>query len=494
METATISPKIQEVSFDAWQRSRANGFADVYEGRATGAASAPVLHAQVLREILVSLQPCDFYALGKFQPQAELKQKHYLVLCVRQLLDTVRKQRFALARKNDFIFVYNGEYWREIDRDRLKDFLGEAAERLGVSGLEAQHYEFKDKLYKQFLAAANFDEVEADKNKVLINLQNGTFEITANSQNLREFKAEDFLRHQLPFKYDQTAKAPRFEQYLKRVLPEIELQNIIAEFFGYVFTRHLKLEKALLLYGSGANGKSLLFDVMNALLGRDNTTNYSLSDLMQEHNRAQIANKLINYGSEINASIAKDVFKNLVSVEPIMARLKYGNSFLMENYAKLCFNCNELPKDIEHTDAYFRRLLIVPFEVVIPENEQDKELAQKIIAEELSGVFNWVLAGLQRLLKQKRFTKSEIVERAIKSYRAESDSVACYLAEADREPNGLLKDIYSDYRGYCSDSGMKALGKQNFRRRLESHGYSVEKINAGMLVSRQEKDARENVF
>ena len=58
----------------------------------------------------------------------------------------------------------------------------------------------------------------------------------------------------------------------------------------------------------------------------------------------------------------------------------------------------------------------------------------------------------------------------------------------------MLKGIYSDYHGYCSDSGMKALGKQNFRRRLESHGYLVEKINAGMLVSRQEKDARENVF
>jgi len=320
MRTVTTAPEIKEVSLDAWRRSLANGFADVYDGQRPETANTPVLHAQVLREILTNLQPCDFHGLGKFQPQAELKQKHYLVLCIRQLLDAVKKQKFALARKNDFIFVYNGEYWREIDRDKLKDFLGEAAERFGVSNLEAQHYEFKDKLYKQFLASASFDEVEADRNKVLINLQNGAFEITANSQDLREFRAEDFLRHQLPFKYDKAAKAPRFDQYLKRVLPEVELQNVVAEFFGYVFTRNLKLEKALLLYDSGANGKSVLFDVMNALLGRDNTTNYSLSDLMQEHNRAQIANKLINYGSEINASIAKDVFKNLVSIEPIMLK------------------------------------------------------------------------------------------------------------------------------------------------------------------------------
>jgi putative DNA primase/helicase len=64
--------------------------------------------------------------------------------------------------------------------------------------------------------------------------------------------------------------------------------------------------------------------------------------------------------------------------------------------------------------------------------------------------------------------------------------VACYIDESDREPEGLLKDIYADYRAYCADSGMKPLGKQNFRKRLESHGYEVEKINAGMRVFRKE--------
>src|SRR5262249_40115474 len=157
---------------------------------------------------------------------------------------------------------FNGEYWREVDREKMKDFLGRAAERLGVIALEAQRYEFKDKLYKQFLSAASFDEVEADSDKVLINLKNGTFEFSTSEPSLRKFRAEDFLRHQLPFEYHENATAPLFEKYLNRVLPNVEVQNVIAEFFGYVFTRNLKLEKALLLYGSGANGKSVLFDIM----------------------------------------------------------------------------------------------------------------------------------------------------------------------------------------------------------------------------------------
>ncbi len=93
-------------------------------------------------------------------------------------------------------------------------------------------------------------------------------------------------------------------------------------------------------------------------------------NLLEEHNRALIAYKLLNYGSEINATKTRDEFKNLVSTEPIQARLKYGNSFTMEHYAKLAFNCNELPKDFDHQNAYFRRLLIIHFRVTIPESAQ----------------------------------------------------------------------------------------------------------------------------
>lgn len=91
------------------------------------------------------------------------------------------------------------------------------------------------------------------------------------------------------------------------------------------------MEKAMLLYGSGGNGKSVIFDTMNALLGEENISNFSLSNLLEEHNRALIAYKLLNYGSEINATKTRDEFRNLVSTEPIQARLKYGNSFTMKN-------------------------------------------------------------------------------------------------------------------------------------------------------------------
>jgi putative DNA primase/helicase len=440
-------------------------------------------HSEILTAILETLDEVDFHALAGLEPGETLPQKHLLVMCVNELLAKVKDQNLDLARQADFIFAFNGAFWKQLDREIIKNFLGKVAKKLSVHSLESQHYEFQNKLYLQFLSAAHFEPIQPQNGKVLINLQNGTFEITKDAQTLRDFRAKDFLTYQLPFEYNEAAACPMLQKYLDKVLPEQELQNIVAEFFGYVFTKGFKMEVALLLYGSGANGKSVLFDIMNALLGRENIANFSMSNLLEEHNRALIAHKLLNYGSEINATRTRDEFKNLVSTEPIQARLKYGNSFTMTNYAKLAFNCNELPKDFDHQHAYFRRLLIIPFRVTIPENEQDKTLANKIIENELAGVFNWIIAGLKRLLKTEKFTASEIVKDTLETYKRESDSVISFVDEQSQIVGLSLKTVYADYRSYCIECGMQPLGRNNFSKRLQTQGFIVEKQSYGFGIT-----------
>ncbi len=438
-------------------------------------------HSEILNTILETLDAIDFKAAANLDAEEKLPQKHLLVLCVNELLAKVKEQNLDLARKDDFIFAFNGAFWKELNRETIKNFLGNVAERLSVHSLEAQHYKFKNELYNQFLSSAHFEPIQQRSDVVLINLLNGTFEISKDSQTLRDFNAKDFLTYQLPFEFDEAAACPMFEKYLNEVLPEKELQDIVAEFFGYIFTKNLKMEKAMLLYGGGANGKSVLSDIMNALLGSENVANFSMSNLLEEHNRALIAYKLLNYGSEINATRTRDEFKNLVSTEPIQARLKYGNSFTMTNYAKLSFNCNELPKDFDHQHAYFRRLLIIPFRVTIPENKQDKTLANKIIKTELAGVFNWIIEGLKRLLKAEKFTASKIVKDTLETYKRESDSVACFVDENGYKPSAtkynLLKVLYAEYRMFCLEDGTSALKKTNFKKRLEANGFPIGEVS-----------------
>jgi putative DNA primase/helicase len=155
----------------------------------------------------------------------------------------------------------------------------------------------------------------------------------------------------------------------------------------------------------------------------------------------------------------------------------------MENYAKLAFNCNELPKDFDHSNAYFRRLLIVPFRVTIPEAEQDKTLANKIIRMELAGVFNWIIEGLRRLLKTEKFTESNIVKETLEAYKRESDSVACFVDEQPDIVRLSLKIAYADYRSYCLDCGFKPLGRNNFAKRLQIQGFLLETMRNGVIIT-----------
>lgn len=138
-----------------------------------------------------------------------------------------------------------------------------------VDEITANYHKFKAELYKQFLSVAHLPKPETENNTVLINLRNGTFEITKDEIRLRDFRRADFLTYQLGFGYDKTATYPKWQAFLNEVLPGISRQNLLAEYIGYVFARHLKLEKTLILYGTGANGKSVIFEVINALLGKE---------------------------------------------------------------------------------------------------------------------------------------------------------------------------------------------------------------------------------
>ena len=202
--------------------------------------------------------------------------------------------------------------------------------------------------------------------------------------------------------------------------------------------------------------------------------------------RAMIANKLLNYSSEIGKRIDADRFKQLSSGEAVEARLPYGDPFLIRNYARLVFNANLLPQDVEQTKAYFERFLIIPFTVTIPKEQRDIELAQKIIDNELSGVFNWVLSGLNRLIAQKGFSQCDAAERELENYRSESDSVKMFLEDSDYQKsvngNKPLKELYIEYNSYCRDYGYRACSLKTFSQRLKDKGFEMNKTKYGLIV------------
>jgi len=449
-----------------------------------------VLNKKLLNSIELSESEDKLYNdLAKKIQKYKLSKNHYLILCVEQLIKIAKTNNWGLCKKNGYIYLYNGCYWSEIDKECFQSFLGNIAIKMGVEKFKGKIHTFKEELFKQFMSDAYLPTPKTKKNSILINLQNGTFEITPTKRGLRPFDSKDFITHQLPFEYEPEALAPLFQKYLDEVLPDPDKQRIFAEYCGYIFIKPsvLKLEKMLILYGTGANGKSVFFEILNALLGTENVSNYSLQSLTNDNGyfRAKIGNKLVNYASEINGKLETDIFKQMSSGEPVEARLPYGEPFILNEYAKLIFNCNELPKDVEHTNAYFRRFLIIGFDVTIPEDQQDKQLPQKIINNELSGVFNWILQGLDRVLEQKNFSKCEAVENARSNYEKQSDSVKMFVDEFEYSASTdytAISTLYNEYKGFCIEDGFRPVNKSNFMKRLHSFKIVVSRISIGNVA------------
>lgn len=449
---------------------------------------AETSHAEILDLLENEIEKVDFREVAQLGEAEKLQRKHYSIITIEKLLDVAATNRWGICTKNSFIYLYNGSFWQVVDKDDFAAFLGKVAQKMGVYQYDAKHHLFRQELYKQFLTTANLPTPQQSENVTLINLMNGTFEISERCQKLREQSPNDFLKYRLSFEYAPQATAPMFQKFLDTVLPDKRCQDVLSEYIGYVFTNSLKLEKALILYGSGANGKSVFYEVITALLGSDNVCSYSLENLTKSdgYQRAELSNKLVNYASEINGKLEASIFKQLVSGEPVEARQIYGTPFILRNYAKMIFNCNELPREVEHTNAFFRRFLIIPFNVTIPEKEQDKKLAQKIIAKELAGVFNWVLAGLNRLLTNGGLSESDLISEQLNNYKKESDSVQMFLEDENYKPlnSGYLplKEFYYSYSIYARDGGYRAVSTPNFSKRLSNCGFTVERKNFGRVI------------
>lgn len=448
----------------------------------------------VYYKVLINLQKSNFtqFAISSYgiSNPYKLKGRERTVVVVERIKQELENSEIYVSQvlsKN--LMVYKDGYWQLIDEQEFKLFLADAMITLGYGFEEATHYITKDELLTQFKDGCPLLKAP-ESGSILINVKNGTIIISDDSVELRDFHKEDYLTYQLPFDYDPKSECRKFQEFLDQVLPEKESQMILAEFFGSAFidNKKLKLEKALLLYGTGSNGKSVIFEIIRNLFGYENFSAYSLESITDNtgYTRAKLDGKLLNYASEISGDVNAGKFKQLVSGESIEVRLPYKEPYTMDKIPKLVFNINSFPKNIEKTDAFFRRLITIPFLNRIPDDMQDKALADKISRSELSGILNWVLLGMKRLKSQQSFTDSANVKKLLGDFTLESDSVASFLFESNFAPSDsdkiLLKGLFDQFDNYCKSNGFKRPSIQTFSGRLRHLGYLLEKERKGVVV------------
>lgn len=469
---------------------------DVFTIHKCGNVDKPLGVLDVFSALVEHFKKVDFTLLIGKSDEESIREYEYHSAITKAVIATAEKEgyRFAKVKDSDLVYLFNSRYWEQVSEDYLNNFLKECAERMGIAELKAMCPRFRNSLHETFVKNIILFPDLPESESIKINLLSGTFEINArkNETQFQPFSPDDYLTYQLPFDYAPDATCPIWQKHLDKVLPDKSAQLVLAEFIASAFipVTVLKLEKMLMLYGQGANGKSVIYNVITALFSERNVSQCSISELTQStgYYRVMIKDKLLNYSSELGAEFESAIFKQMVSGEEITARSPHEKPITFRCKTKFIVNANIFPRIKEHTDALFRRFIIIPFDVQIPESEQIKDLDTQIISSELSGVFNWVLEGLHRLLNQKGFTDCTASKKMLEKFRKDSDTVLLFLddnhyVKSDKEFVALKDGIFTDYMNYCNQVGIRhPSGLHRFSERLRNLGFIIKRRNKSNVV------------
>ncbi len=281
---------------------------------------------------------------------------------------------------------------------------------------------------------------------------------------------------QLPVPWHADAHCPRLETFLGEVLPS-DTVEIAEEIMGYALYAGNPMRKAVLLLGSGGNGKSKFLGVIAGLAGRDNVAAVPVQVFGENRfASAELFGKLANIAGDLDARAIKrtDVFKMITGGDPIMAERKNCHPFSFISYALPLFSANEPPISSDQTQAWFDRWIILPMERRFEGTSIcDPNLEAKLTTEaELAGGLVIAVEGLRRLMKRGRFDEPESVRGAGEQYRDRLDTVRGFVAEM----TVLRLDawcprpaLYKAYRQWCQDSGKYPVSAENFNAHLRQN-------------------------
>ena len=296
------------------------------------------------------------------------------------------------------------------------------------------------------------------------------------------------FRWKLNQNYNEDATCPLFDKFLDEVIGEPEATAVLQEYLGYIFLphSHLNLEMALWLVGLGSNGKSVLTALLKYVFGEDNISYLNLPELNDGEKRGMLKGKILNITQDASNRIDPSSYKTIVSGEKLIFRELYKGSSLLKSVPKLIIATNELPRVNSGIDAFMRRVLLINFNKVIAKEDRDLELGNKLKGE-IEGIFNFAITGLQRLLKQKRFTHSPMIENAIMDYKGELDILDdfiqdCPIEKLETRGSEFItqNDLYRRVVEWCKQSNRK--NPYHTARKLRDklcsdHGFSPYKNN-----------------
>lgn len=305
----------------------------------------------------------------------------------------------------------------------------------------------------------------------LISFHNGTYDWRNKRFNPPNEKI--YFTYALDVDYSPNLECPMFVQFMEQILPDPLFRTRVLVYLGYCLTTSISKKIADIWTGAGRNGKTVLTNIMTMILGLNNVCHISLDELLSKNRftKIRLKDKQLNLGSEITYDEVDPagikVFKEIVTNRFLAGEKKGKDGEEWINITKNIFDVNELPLPKLLMDfAFYRRIHVIPFKVIIREDQIIDDLDVKIFAQEGPQIAMYLISFLDQIDQ----VLVETPEESERLWFENTLSVVCFVSmccEIDLGKFTAKSLLYFKYSEWCRDEAKRAVSLNQFTRLLE---------------------------
>lgn len=323
---------------------------------------------------------------------------------------------------------------------------------------------------------------EFDSDRMILNCRNGILDLATGQ--LRPHDRDSMVTMCARPEYDPDAKAPVWEAFLERVMGgDLEMISFLQRAIGYSITGSVSEECFLVMYGSGANGKSKFIGALTYCLG-DYAKAFPVEVILKkkfdqnDYQMAELRGVRFAPTSESNEDRELDEakVKKATGGDQIQARKIYGHPFTFDPHFTIWVATNKRPSIRATDEAMWRRVRLLPFEVTIPEGERNLQLEEQL-QEEAAGILAWAVRGALEWGKV-GLAAPEKVRAATKTYRDEEDDAGLFL-EAQCAQGAALQCAMSALYAAYEEFSEEPMTQRAFGARMREKGFVAGKAMIG---------------
>ena len=272
---------------------------------------------------------------------------------------------------------------------------------------------------------------------------------------------------------DPDCPTPRWDQFLQETFRgHPGMPDYLQLLAGYAATGRVTAQVLPFLHGAGANGKTVLAEVLQRLLAdysEPAPSNFLMQTSIQHPTEiARLQGARLVIASEVSEDARFDEVKvkQLTGGDSLAARYMHGDFFTFTPTHKLWLLGNHQPKVSAGGYSFWRRLRLIPFTNVVPEERRIGNLADQLVEQEGPGILHWVVQGAAKFIATGLTEPDEVVE-ATKAYEEGEDHVKRFVDDRLIIGGGdLVRTAYGEMRGaytsWCKQEGIQPLTQHSF--------------------------------